>query len=157
MVFPDFEEFFASLNAHRVKYLIVGAYAVAFHALPRATKDIDVLIERSASNARRARPAIAEFFGASPPDLTEARLRDPRTVFVMGKAPARIDVLTEIEGVSFRDAWTRRAPGVYGSQSVSFLSLEDLIAAKVAAARPQDLVDLDVLERARRAKKTAKR
>jgi hypothetical protein len=146
--FPDFEEFIASLNAHRVRYLIVGAYAVGFHARPRATKDIDVLIDRTASNARRARACLLDFLGGAAPNITEAKLQNPRTLIVLGLPPIRIDVLTSIDGVtSFAAAWRRRAQGRYGRTPAHFLSLEDLLAAKLATARPQDLVDADVLRR----------
>ncbi len=70
MEFPDFEEFIASLNAHRVRYLFVGAYAVGFHARPRATKDIDVLVDRTATNARQLRACLLEFLGAPGPNIT---------------------------------------------------------------------------------------
>lgn len=154
MEFPDFEEFIASLNAHRVRYLIVGAYALGFHARPRATKDIDILVDRSAANARRVRVCLTSFLGAPAPNITEARLQDPRTLIVLGVPPVRIDVLTSIDGVSsFSAAWKRRAEGHYGSTLAHFISLADLIAAKAATGRPQDLADLDVLERA--AKRTA--
>jgi hypothetical protein len=155
VTFLDFEEFIASLNAHRVRYLIVGGYAVGFHARPRATKDLDVLLDRSVANVRRARAALIAFLGAEAPNITEAKLTDPRTLIVLGVAPVRIDVLTSIEGVpSFAAAWKRRVAGSYGSTTAQFLSLGDLIAAKAAAGRPQDLADLDVLQRvARRVEK----
>lgn len=156
MTFPDFEEFFACLNAHRVKYLIVGGYAVGFHARPRATKDIDVLVERTAANTRRVRAAITEFFGSSPVELNDAKLLDPRTLIVLGHPPVRVDVLTAIDGVAFRPAWGRSAEGTYGAVPVRYLSLEDLISSKRAAGRPQDLADLDVLERTLR-RRTKKR
>lgn len=151
MTFPDFEEFIASLNAHRVRYLVVGGYAVGFHARPRATKDIDVLVDRSEANARRTRAALVEFLGTAPRNITVAKLQSPRTLIVLGVAPVRIDVLTSIEGVpSFRAAWLRRAEGIYGATPVHFLSLADLMASKAAAGRPQDRADLDVLRRAAR-------
>lgn len=155
MTFPDFAEFIASLNAGRVRYLIVGGYAVGFHARPRATKDLDVLIDRSLPNARRACKALREFLGTEAPNITETTLTDPRSLIVLGVAPVRIDVLTSIEGVSsFAPAWKRRSEGRYGDVPAHFLALEDLIASKQAAGRPQDLADVDVLERvARRRKK----
>jgi hypothetical protein len=146
--FPDFEEFIASLNAHRVRYLIVGAYAVGFHARPRATKDIDVLVDRTGVNARRVRACLVSFLGGPAPNITLAKLQNPRTLIVLGVPPIRIDVLTSVEGVpSFAAAWKRRAEGRYGATAAHFLSLTDLMAAKAATGRPQDLVDLDVLER----------
>jgi hypothetical protein len=150
VTFPDFEEFIASLNARRVRYLIVGGYAVGFHARPRATKDIDVLLDRTAANAVRARDAITDFLKAEAPNITKAKLLDPRTLIVLGVAPVRIDVLTSIDGVpSFAAAWRRRARGTYGATPAMFISLVDLVASKRAAGRPQDLADVDVLERAR--------
>jgi hypothetical protein len=149
VTFPDFEEFIASLNAHHVRYLIVGGYAVGYHARPRATKDIEILVDRTAANARRTCTAIHSFLGSSAPNINETTLMDPRTLIVLGVAPVRIDVLTSIDGVtSFGAAWKRRAEGLFGRVSAHFISLEDLIAAKVAAGRPQDLADADVLRRA---------
>src|SRR4029453_17029707 len=98
VTFPDFEEFIASLNAHRVRYLIVGGYAVGFHARPRATKDIDVLVDRSAANAKRVQLALREFFGSGL-KIALAKLMNPRTLIVLGVAPVRIDILTSIDGV----------------------------------------------------------
>jgi hypothetical protein len=70
MSFPDFEEFIAALNARGVRYLVVGAYALAFHAKPRATKDLDVYVEPTPANAKRLRAALRDFFGGSPPGYT---------------------------------------------------------------------------------------
>jgi hypothetical protein len=149
VTFPDFEEFIASLNAHRVRYLIIGGYAVGFHARPRATKDIDVLVDRSAANARRARAAIIAFLGSEAPNITEEKLIHPRTLIVLGVNPIRIDVLTSIDGVpSFADAWKRKVDGSYGKTPAHYIAIEDLIASKLAAGRPQDLADVDVLKRA---------
>lgn len=146
MIFPDFAEFIASLNAHRVRYLIVGGYAVGFHARPRATKDIDVLLDRTPANARRACTAITTFLGAPAPNVTEAALLNPRTLVVLGVPPVRIDILTSIDGVtSFAGAWKRRAEGHYGDVVTHFISRADLVIAKRASARPQDLVDVSVL------------
>ncbi len=151
MEFPGFEEFIASLNAHRVRYLIVGGYAVGFHAKPRATKDIDVLVDRTPRNARRVCACLIAFLGTAAPNITEAKLRDPRTMIVLGVPPVRIDVMTSIAGVtSFAAAFRRRTVGTYGATPAAFLSLADLIAAKAASGRPQDLADLDLLQRVAR-------
>lgn len=155
MTFPDFEEFIASLNAHRVRYLIVGGYAVGFHARPRATKDLDVLVDRSQANARRTRAALLAFLGSDAPNITVAGLMNPRTLVVLGVPPIRIDVLTNIDGVpSFAAVWKRRVDAAYGGTPAHWISVDDLITAKVASGRPQDLADVDVLRRvvARRAR-----
>jgi hypothetical protein len=154
LTFPDFEEFIASLNAQRVRYLI----AVGFHARPRATKDLDVLVDRTEANARRTVAALRRFLGARARNVTVAKLRNPRTLVVLGVAPVRIDVMTSIAGVpSFRAAWQRRVEGRYGATVAWFVSVEDLVAAKQAAGRPQDLADLDVLRRVRKSRTTAPR
>ena len=151
MTFPDFEEFIASLNAHRVRYLVVGGYAVGFHARPRATKDIDVLVDRTPANARRTLAAIRAFLGSAARGITLVRLTNPRTLIVLGISPVRIDILTSIDGVpSFSSAWKGRVTGSYGATPAEFLGLHDLVASKKAAGRLQDLADVESLERAQR-------
>jgi len=158
LIYPDFEEFIASLNAHRVRYLVVGGYAVAFHARPRATKVIDILLDPKLANAKRTRAAIIDFLGANAPGITVEKLVDPRTLVVLGVAPVRIDILTSILGVSsFAAAWRRRSDGLFGSTPAHYLSLEDLIAAKDAtpAARVQDKADLAHLRQVAASKASA--
>jgi hypothetical protein len=148
MLYPDFEEFIESLNAQRVRYLIIGGYAVAFHARPRATKDIDVLVEPTTANATRTIRALVSFLGSPAPAVTVERLTNPRTLVVLGVAPVRIDILTSVSGVvSFAAAWKRRVQGRFGRTPANYIALEDLIASKMATARPQDKADLAVLER----------
>jgi hypothetical protein len=157
VTFRDFEAFIESLNAERVRYLIVGGYAVAFHGRPRATKDIDVLVDRSRANAIRVLAALERFFG-SKPKISLAKLMNPRTLVVLGVAPIRIDILTAIDGVpSFSAAWKRRVEGRYSTARANFISAEDLVASKLAAGRPQDLADVDVLRRASARKRGARR
>jgi len=149
MPFPDYEEFIACLNDHRVKYLIVGAHALAYHARPRATKDLDIFIDSTAENARRVLTALNAFFrteiGYTVEDLT-----DPGTMIQLGVAPVRIDLMTQLSGVSnFADVWRRRVEGGFGSVRGSFMSLDDLITAKEAADRLQDRADVRILKKAR--------
>jgi Nucleotidyltransferase of unknown function (DUF6036) len=160
-VYPDFKELLSVLNAHRVKYLVVGAYAVSIHAQPRATKDLDVLIKADAKNAKAMFAALAEF-GAPLQGLTAADFAEPGPFFRMGRAPIAVDILTEIPGVDFDTAWKRRVEGVIDPTSGSkanFISADDLIAAKLAVGRPQDIADVDAIRKAaaslvsRRAKK----
>jgi Nucleotidyltransferase of unknown function (DUF6036) len=156
VTFPDFEEFIACLNAHRVRYLIVGGYAVGFHARPRATKDVDFLVDSSVVNARRTRRALLEFLGGPAPNVTVAKLTNPRTLIVLGVAPVRIDILTSVDGMpSFAAAWKRRVDSAYGETPAHFVGIDDLMASKLAAGRPQDLADLESLRRvsARRRRK----
>jgi hypothetical protein len=146
-VFPDFVAFIASLNAHAVRYLIVGGYAVAFHVRPRATKDVDVWIDPAPANARKARKAIVAFLGAPTPEITLKKLRDERTVLVLGRSPVRIDVLTSLEGLTFASAWRRRVDAKFGPERARYIGIEDLVQAKEIAARPVDLEDVRLLRR----------
>lgn len=155
-MFPDFVEFIASLNAHAVRYLIVGGYAVAFHARPRATKDIDVLVDPGVANARRARKAIAAFLGSAT-GITVAKLRNPRTVLVLGRSPVRIDVLTSLEGVTFRSLWSRRVEATFDGERANYIGLDDLVLVKNIAGRPVDLQDVRILEGVRKRRPRAQR
>lgn len=150
----DYEEFLESLNAHEAKYLVVGAHAVAFHARPRATKDLDVLIEPSEENAQRTLAAIRDFFGGSDLGLSTADLMKPDTVIQLGVAPSRIDLLASLTAIrDFQAAWEARAQGRFGDVPTQYLSLEDLLLEKEQAGRDQDRADLRVLRRVKDRKK----
>ena len=102
----DFEEFLASCNAHGVRYVIVGAHAVAFQAWPRATKDLDVYVEPSAESAERLLAAIREFFGGSEVGFTVEDVTEVSTILQLGTTPVRIDLLSSLPGIdSFERAW----------------------------------------------------
>ena len=103
-MYPDFKELLSVLNAHRVKYLVVGAYAVSIHAQPRATKDIDILIEADADNAEAVFAALAQF-GAPLQGLTSADFAEEGPFFRIGRDPIGVDILTTMPGVSFDAAW----------------------------------------------------
>ena len=150
MTHPDYEEFIGELNAHEVRYLIVGAHAVGFHAHPRATKDLDVLVDPAPGNAARTLEAMSAFFGGADLGYDVADIAAPTMVIQLGVAPVRIDILTSLSGVpTFDSAWNNRVPGRYGHQEAHYLGLEDLIRAKEAAGRKQDQADLESLYRAR--------
>jgi hypothetical protein len=142
---PDFRDLFAALNAADARYLLVGGYAVAFHGQPRFTKDLDVWTEPDITNAGRVHDALRSF-GAPLQDLTPADLARPGTVFQIGVPPNRIDIVTGIDGVAFPDAWTGRATTTYGDQPVPVIGRFHLIQNKRASGRPQDLLDLAILE-----------
>lgn len=143
----DFEELFACLRRHDVKALVVGAHAVAFHAKPRHTKDIDVLVEPTEENAARLLRALEEFgFGGL--GLTAGDFAREGRVVQLGYPPSRVDLITSIAGVTFEEAWAGRVSGRYGSAEVDFIGRAALIRAKRAAGRPQDEMDLAWLEAA---------
>jgi hypothetical protein len=152
--YPDFEEFIAALNARGVRYLIVGAYALAFHAKPRATKDLDVFVDPSPANARKLRAALIDFFGGSPPGYADSDLLDPENVIQLGVAPVRIDILARVSGLeSFSSAWRRRREGSLGSVTAHYLGFDDLVRSKGAANRTQDKADLEALDGVKRRRK----
>jgi hypothetical protein len=140
-VSKDFEELFASLTAHQVKALIVGGYAVAFHARPRYTKDIDILIEPTPENAERLLAALADF-GFGDLGLIAADFTETGRIVQLGYPPNRIDLLTSLLGVSFPEAWANRVEGLYGTTHVFYLGKAELIRNKEAVGRPEDQADL---------------
>jgi hypothetical protein len=142
----DFEEILLAFNAAEVNYLVVGAYAVAAHARPRATGDIDLWVEVSPENAQRVLRALARF-GAPMDEINEATFREAEIVLQIGVAPIRIDILTSIDGVSFDEAWPNRVASTIGDVPTHVLGRLDLIRNKRAAGRPKDLADLERLER----------
>jgi len=149
-MYPDFKELLSVLNAHRVKYLVVGAYAVAIHAQPRATKDLDILVKPDAENARSLFAALSQF-GAPLEGLSATDFAEPGPFLRMGREPVGVDILTSIPGVEFDPAWERRVEDVIDPASglkVSFISREDLIAGKLASGRLQDLADVEAIRKA---------
>jgi predicted nucleotidyltransferase len=145
----DYEEFIESFNRRGVRYLIVGAHAVAFHARPRATKDLDLFLEPTRENAEQALAAIREFLGT---DLG-IRIEDlttPGRIIQLGVAPSRIDLLSRVSGIDFESAWDHRLEADFGDVPAYYLSLDDLVRAKESAGRDQDKADLRALRRARK-------
>ena len=142
---PDFAAILSELIAAGAEFVVVGAFAVAAHGNPRSTGDIDIWVRPSRENAERVLPALRAF-GAPLFDLTVDDLTDEQTVFQIGVAPVRIDILCGIDGVDFETAWARRVQSQLGGLEVPVLSLLDLAANKRAAGRPKDLVDLAWIE-----------
>ncbi|MBI4515471.1 MAG: nucleotidyltransferase [Deltaproteobacteria bacterium] len=138
------------MNAHGVRYLVVGAHAVAFHARPRATKDLDVLIEPTATNARKVLAALRDFFEGAELGYSEQDVTDPRWIIQLGVAPVRIDLMSEMPGFgNFETAWRNRVDAAFGCVPAHYLGLDELIGAKGAVDRPQDRADLRILKRAK--------
>ena len=144
-MYPDFKELLLAFNAHDVEYLIVGAHALAAHGHVRATKDLDLWVRPDASNARRVLEALSDF-GAPLRDLTADDLSRKETIFQIGVPPLRIDVITNVDGVEFTEAWPRRLETLFGGVPAHVISRQHLIENKKAAARLQDLADVEQLE-----------
>jgi hypothetical protein len=142
---PDFRDMLAALCDEEVEFLLVGAYALAAHGLPRATGDLDIWLRTSPDNARRTLQALVRF-GASIPGVTEEDFRTPGNVIQVGVSPRRIDFLTSVDGVEFAEAWPRRMEVPIEGLTVPLIGREDLIRNKMAAGRPQDLVDVNRLQ-----------
>jgi hypothetical protein len=142
---PDYRDILSAFIEERVDYLVVGAYAVASHGLPRATGDLDLWVRCDAENARRVWRALAKF-GAPLSELTESELSSPGLVFQIGVEPSRIDILTSIDDVEFNDAWKDRLEFEVDGLPVHVIGRAHLIANKKAVGRPQDLADVARLE-----------
>ena len=141
---PDFEALLEELNAAEARYLVVGAYALALHARPRATGDLDVWVEPTAENAARIHRALRAF-GAPLADLSVADLVGPDLVYQIGVPPRRVDILTSLSGLDFARSWPHRVRASLGRVACDFLSRADLITNKRAVGRPRDLADLEDL------------
>ena len=145
MLNRDFREMLSELLDASAEYLIVGAYALAAHGVPRATGDLDVWIRPSKDNAGRVFAALARF-GAPLDHVSLEDFTNPGMVFQIGVAPRRIDILTSIDGVDFDSAWSGRSSVEIDGLRVPVLGREDLIANKRAVGRPKDLADIAMLE-----------
>ena len=146
MVNPDFSDLFAALNDAGANYLLVGAHAVAFHAEPRYTKDLDVWVEATPANAARVMHALRAF-GAPLAGVAEHDFCAPGVTLQIGIAPNRIDIVAAIDGVAFADAWLNRVESRYGDERMWIIGRAELAANKRAAGRPQDLLDLSLLDK----------
>lgn len=140
----DFSELLSIFNAKRVRYLVIGGYAVVQYAEPRFTKDLDLVVGTDRLNAEAVYAALHEF-GAPLADLTPADFAEEGFFFQMGVPPIRVDVMMGIPGVRFEECWDRRVEIDFDGLPVVFISKADLIVAKRAAGRPQDLLDADLL------------
>jgi len=142
---PDYRDMLSAFSDEQVEYLLVGAYALAVHGLPRATGDLDLWICPSPENADRAWRALARF-GAPLDDLKQEDLHTTGMVFQIGVTPCRIDILTAIDGVAFDEAWPNRIEVEIEDLKIPAIGRQELIKNKRITARPQDLADVARLE-----------
>jgi len=141
----DYRELFKILNKHKVKYLVVGAYAVIFYTEPRYTKDIDIWVEPALKNAEKLYKALGEF-GAPLKDISTKDFADKKTIYQIGVAPVRIDIMTSISGSVFTEAWKDRRKTKYADISINIIGVKDLIRSKKKTGRPIDLNDITQLK-----------
>lgn len=148
----DYEELLELFNRHKVKYCIVGAYAVAFYAKPRYTKDMDILVEPSIENGGKIVKALVDFgFGSL--DLTKKDFCQKGKIIQLGYEPVRVDIITSLQGCDFKEVWKNKTLGTYGKQKVFFMGLDNLIKNKKVSGRKQDGIDLDILLLAKKARR----
>ena len=140
----DFVDLLRAFVDHDVKFLVVGAYALGVHGRPRATGDLDVWIDATPANAARVMQALAAF-GAPLADVAAADFAKPGVVFQMGLPPVRIDILTELTGLAFADAWPTRVRAPFGPVEVDVIGRDAFIANKRATGRARDLGDVESL------------
>lgn len=142
----DLREFVSLLNANKVDYLVVGAFAVAFHGISRYTADLDLLVRPTAQNAERVLRTLSQF-GFASLDIQARDFQIADNVVQLGVKPNRIDLLTSISGVSFEDAWATRAEGPLDGIQVHFIGLTSLLRNKESTGRNQDRVDAQELRK----------
>jgi len=140
----DYEEFIELLNKHEVKYCIIGSYALAFHARPRYTKDIDFLIDISPENAKKIKSALNEF-GFASVNLTEQDFLKEGNIIQLGYEPVRIDIITSIINIDFSDVWNNKVQVQFGNQKAFIIDRKNLIKSKQISKRTQDAADIELL------------
>jgi len=141
---PDFRDLLKLFNAHKVKCMIVGGYALAFHGAPRYTGDIDIFVKPDAENAQRILAALNEF-GFGSVGLTAADFESLNKVVQLGVPPVRIDIITSLTGLSWEDAFSGCLKGQYGDIPVNYIGREQFISNKRAMGRKKDLADIEAL------------
>lgn len=145
MLNEDYKDMLQALADENAKFLLVGAYAMAAHGYPRATVDIDIWVDPSPANAEAVVRAVKRF-GAPADAVAERDLRKADTVFQIGVAPRRVDILTGLSGLDFDDAFRRSIDAHIDGMPVRVPSLDDLIRNKRASGRTKDMADLEALE-----------
>lgn len=140
----DYKDLFRTLNKRKVKYLVIGAYAVAFYAEPRYTKDIDIWISNDVANIGRLYKALVDF-GAPLKGVSVVDFANKKMIYQIGVAPVRIDILMGISGIKFESAWQNRKRTFYGGIAINVLGIKELIFSKKKAGREHDILDIKKL------------
>jgi len=144
---PDFRELLKIFEKHKIRYLIVGGYAVMKYSEPRFTKDLDILIGTDQDNANVVYSALKEF-GAPLENLTSDDFTHKDYFYQLGRPPLRVDIMMSIPGIRFDEAWQNREVVELADLNIFFISRSDLIRSKEASGRPQDKIDIDKLKEA---------
>jgi len=142
----DYEEFLKLLNKNKVRYVIVGAFALALYSKPRYTKDLDILIEPEEKNVKKLMNVLHKF-GFKNINIKKEDLTKKGQILQLGYEPVRIDIITSIAGCSFEEVWNNKFKEKYGKTLVNFIGKKELIKNKKAISRKQDIADLELLEK----------
>ena len=146
---PDFKDLLHHLNAAKIRYLVVGAYAVIHHTEPRFTKDLDIWIAADLKNAKKTYQVLKEF-GAPVEQITPKDLTNPDLIYQIGIEPNRIDIMMGLKGLHFEEAWENKVESTYGDETVYILGIDHLLQAKESAGRPPDKIDAENLRLAKK-------
>ncbi len=138
--FKDYRDMLQLFNKYKVRYLVVGAYAMGNYGYSRHTLDIDLWIEKSVENALNIQKAFEDF--PVPYEITVGELNTENLVLQIGIDPMRIDILTDIDGVDFEKAWNNRTNNSLFGEEIHFISIHDLIKNKSATNRTKDKYDV---------------
>ena len=141
---PDFKEFLRLLDSNRIKYLLIGGYAVGYHGYPRPTGDMDIWIPLDRENASRLIETLVEF-GFNSRDIPVTLFLEPERIIRLGVPPLRLEIFTSISGVTFDSCYARRVSDTIDGVPLSIISLDDLKTNKLASGRHRDLNDLEQL------------
>lgn len=147
----DFEDFVALLNKHKVTYMVIGGYALAFHGKPRHTGDLDIWINLSDDNAQKMVGVINDF-GMASLGLEKIDFLQKGGITQIGYPPLRIDILNEIDGVNFKEAYTNKLIIDIEGLPVNYIGLDDLITNKQVSGRKQDISDVNALNKIKKKK-----
>lgn len=149
----DYRELLKLLGKHRVKYLIIGAYAAVYYTEPRFTKDLDLWAKADIENAGRLYEALEEF-GAPLKGIRSEDFTNEKMVYQIGVAPIRVDIFFGIPGMNFDSAWKNRIRATYGDAGINIVGIKELVKSKKISGRPQDNLDIDkLLPKIRKSKK----
>lgn len=141
---PDFRDLLKLFNAHKVEYVVIGGYALAFHGAPRYTGDLDIFVKPDPENAQRIMKALGAFgFGSL--ELTAEDFQSPDRVIQLGVPPVRIDIVTSVTNITWETAAANRIEGKYGDVVAFYMGRAEFVANKRAVGRKKDLADLEAL------------
>lgn len=145
-LYPDFRDLLAEFVHGKVRFVVLGGYAVGHHGRPRATKDLDLLISRASENLEQAATALTRF-GAPPNVVNAVRALAENEIVYLGVPPVHVDIMCRADGIDTEQTLARPVIVEVGDLHIPFISLEDLLANKRASGQPQDLADVATLEK----------